>query len=135
MGPQLGFYYPRLSSRCTSAPGIEAQGVAVPGISMYLLIGRTENYAWSLTSANHDVRDVFAEVLCNPDGTDPSRESSHLRIQGRMPPLRDIRRGNAQRRTDPLPGIGTRPRDWHRDLQWPAHCAHSAGAPPSAAMA
>ncbi|MCB1697387.1 MAG: penicillin acylase family protein [Pseudomonadales bacterium] len=88
MGPQLGFYYPEIVQQMhLSAPGIEAQGVAVPGISMYLLIGRTENYAWSLTSANHDVRDVFAEVLCNPDGTDPSRESSHYEFKGECRPF------------------------------------------------
>ena len=56
-----------------SGPGIEAQGAAVPGLAMYLLIGRTEDYAWSLTSASHDVRDVFVEVLCEPDGVSADR--------------------------------------------------------------
>ena len=31
---------------------------------MYILIGRTPDYAWSLTSAGHDVRDVYVEQLC-----------------------------------------------------------------------
>ena len=35
--------------------------MAVPGLAMYILIGRTKDYAWSLTSAGHDVRDVYAE--------------------------------------------------------------------------
>jgi hypothetical protein len=83
MGPQLGYYYPEIVMQLhLSAPGIEAQGVGVPGLSMYLLIGRTQNYAWSLTSASHDVRDVFAETLCNPDGSDPSRESTHYLFNG-----------------------------------------------------
>ena len=60
-----------------SGPGIEAQGAVVPGLSMYILIGRTQNYAWSLTSADNDVRDVFAEQLCNPDGSAPTRDSDH----------------------------------------------------------
>ena len=78
MGPQLGYYYPEIVMQIhLSAPGIEAQGAAVPGLAMYILIGRTQNYAWSLTSASHDVRDVFAEVLCNPDGSEPTRESLH----------------------------------------------------------
>ena len=51
-------------------------------MAMYLLIGRTQNYAWSLTSANHDVRDVFAEQLCNPDGTAPTRTSDHYLFNG-----------------------------------------------------
>jgi acyl-homoserine lactone acylase PvdQ len=84
MGPQLGYYYPEIVYQVhLSAPGIEAQGAAVPGLGMYLLIGRTQNYAWSLTSANHDVRDIFAEVLCNPDGSDPTRESLHYEFDGR----------------------------------------------------
>ncbi len=87
MGPQLGFYYPEIVQQIhLSGPGIEAQGVAVPGLSMYLLIGRTQDYAWSLTSANHDVRDVFAEALCNPDGSEPTLESSHYEFDGECRP-------------------------------------------------
>ncbi len=71
MGPQLGYYYPEIVKQIhLSGPGIEAQGAAVPGLAMYILIGRTRDYAWSLTSASHDVRDVFVEELCNPDGSD-----------------------------------------------------------------
>lgn len=78
MGPQLGYFYPEIVQQIhLSGAGIEAQGVAVPGITMYLLIGRTQDYAWSLTSASHDVRDVYAEVLCNPDGSPATRESEH----------------------------------------------------------
>ena len=83
MGPQLGYYYPEIVMQIhLSGPGIEAQGAAVPGLAMYILVGRTKNYAWSLTSASHDVRDVFAEVLCNPDGSDPTRESTHYEFNG-----------------------------------------------------
>ncbi len=87
MGPQLGYYYPEIVMQIhLSAPGIEAQGAAVPGTAMYLLLGRTRNYAWSLTSAGHDVRDVFAEVLCNPDGSEPTRESLHYEYEGECRP-------------------------------------------------
>jgi hypothetical protein len=83
MGPQLGYYYPEIVEQVhLTGPGIEAQGVAVPGISMYVLIGRTPDYAWSLTSANHDVRDVYAEQLCNPDGSTPTRASTHYLYNG-----------------------------------------------------
>lgn len=83
MGPQLGYYYPEIVQQIhLSGPGIEAQGVAVPGAAMYLLIGRTQDYAWSLTSANHDVRDVFAEQLCNPDGSPATRQSNHYVFNG-----------------------------------------------------
>ena len=88
MGPQLGYYYPEIVMQMhLSGPGIEAQGAAVPGLAMYILIGRTEDYAWSLTSANQDVRDVFAEVLCEPDGSTPSRASGHYLFEGGCVPF------------------------------------------------
>jgi len=88
MGPQLGYFYPEIVQQIhLSGPGIEAQGVAVPGIPFYILIGRTRDYAWSLTSAGHDVRDVFAEQLCNPDGTPPTRESTHYLFDGECRPF------------------------------------------------
>ena len=52
MGPQLGYYYPEIVQQIDlHGPGIQAQGAAVPGLAMYILIGRTKDYAWSLTSA------------------------------------------------------------------------------------
>jgi acyl-homoserine lactone acylase PvdQ len=88
MGPQLGYYYPEIVQQIhLSGPGIEAQGVGAPGFAMYLLIGRTPDYAWSLTSAGHDVRDVFAEVLCEPDGSAPTRESGHYEFEGECVPF------------------------------------------------
>ncbi|KAB2856733.1 MAG: penicillin acylase family protein, partial [Bauldia sp.] len=78
MGPQLGYYYPEIVQQIhLEGPGIKAQGAAVPGLAMYMLIGRTKDYAWSLTSAGHDVRDAFAEKLCEPDGATPTRDSDH----------------------------------------------------------
>lgn len=83
MGPQLGYYYPEIVlQQHLKAPGIQAQGVGVPGLSMYMLIGRTQNYAWSLTSANQDVRDVYVEMLCEPDGSQATRESLHYMYNG-----------------------------------------------------
>ena len=88
MGPQLGYYYPEIVQQMhLKAPGIEAQGATVPGLAMYVLIGRTRNYAWSLTSAGHDVRDVYAEELCEPSGGQPTRASTHYRYRGRCRPL------------------------------------------------
>jgi hypothetical protein len=83
MGPQLGYYYPEIVQQMDlHGPGYHAQGAAVPGLAMYILIGRTQHYAWSLTSANHDVRDVFAEQLCEPDGSAPTRTSTHYLFDG-----------------------------------------------------
>jgi Penicillin amidase len=94
MGPQLGYYYPEIVQQIhLEAPGIKAQGVAVPGLAMYILIGRTQNYAWSLTSAGHDIRDVFAERLCNKNGTKPTRASTHYLYRGRCRALKNFNAG------------------------------------------
>jgi acyl-homoserine lactone acylase PvdQ len=54
---------------------------------MYILIGRTADYAWSLTSANQDVRDVYAEILCEADGSEPTVESTHYQFEGECIPF------------------------------------------------
>ena len=87
-GPQLGYYYPEIVQQVhLSGPGFEAQGAAVPGLTMYILIGRTADYSWSLTSAGHDVRDVFAEELCEPDGGVPTRASTYYVFEGECQPM------------------------------------------------
>jgi penicillin amidase len=94
MGPQLGYYYPEIVQQIDlHGPGIQAQGVGVPGLAMYILIGRTQNYAWSLTSSGQDVRDVFAEKLCNPNGSKPTRASTHYLYKGRCRALKSFNAG------------------------------------------
>jgi hypothetical protein len=94
MGPQLGYYYPEIVEQMDlHGPGYNAQGITVPGLAMYVLIGRTKNYAWSLTSAGHDVRDVFAEKLCEPDGSAPTRSSNYYVYNGRCRALADFNAG------------------------------------------
>ncbi len=94
MGPQLGYYYPEIVEQMDlHGPGINAQGVGVPGLAMYILIGRTEDYAWSLTSAGHDVLDVYAERLCEPDGSAPTRSSTHYLYRGECRAFDDFNAG------------------------------------------
>ena len=94
MGPQLGYYYPEIVQQMDlHGPGINAQGIAGPGFAMYILIGRTKDYAWSLTSAGHDVRDVFAEQLCEPGGSAPTRASRHYLFEGECRPFEDFNAG------------------------------------------
>jgi acyl-homoserine lactone acylase PvdQ len=94
MGPQLGYYYPEIVFEAdVHAPGIHAQGVYVPGGGPYQLIGRTRNYAWSLTSATSDNRDQFLEKLCNPDGSAPTRDSDHYRYEGQCKAMTDFDAG------------------------------------------
>ena len=94
MGPQLGYYYPEIVQQIDlHGPGINAQGVAVPGLALYILIGRTQNYAWSLTSAGQDVRDVYAERLCEQGGRRATRESKHYWFKGRCTPMKSFNAG------------------------------------------
>ena len=94
MGPQLGYFYPPIVQQIDlHGPDIEAQGIAVPGLAMYILIGRTREYAWSLTSAGHDVRDVYAERLCEPDGSAPTRASAHYMFRRECRPLEKLNAG------------------------------------------
>jgi hypothetical protein len=83
-GPQLGYYYPEIVyQEQLQGPGINAQGIAASGIGMYMLIGRTKNYAWSLTSADNANEDVFAEKLCVPGGGTPTRATLSYVFRGR----------------------------------------------------
>ena len=88
MGPQLGFYYPEIVYQVDLlGPGIKAQGSSVPGGGGYLLIGRTPDYAWSLTTAEQDLRDQYLERLCEPGGGTPTRDSTHYLFRGRCRPM------------------------------------------------
>ena len=94
MGPQLGYYYPEIVQQLDlHYPGFNAQGAAVPGLAMYILIGRTQDYAWSLTSAGHDVRDVFVEELCEPDMSPPTRASTHYLFKGQCTAMTSFNAG------------------------------------------
>ena len=84
MGPQLGYFYPEIVYQADlQGPGIKAQGASVPGGGGYILIGRTPDYAWSLTTAENDVRDQFMVPLCTSDRSPPTRDSDHYRYRGK----------------------------------------------------
>lgn len=117
MGPQVGFFSPEIlleldihAPATAGSPGIDVRGAAFPGISLYVLIGRGRDFAWSATSAYGDNVDEFVEVLCEPDANgepDPSaevtRESDHYVYKGKCVPF-ETRRKVLQTRvqaTDP----------------------------------
>ena len=92
MGPQLGYYYPEIVyQEHLQGPGINAQGVSASGLGLYLLIGRTRDYAWSLTSAGNDNEDVFAEKLCVPGGGRPTRATLSYVWRGQCRKMHDLR--------------------------------------------
>jgi acyl-homoserine lactone acylase PvdQ len=89
MGPQLGYYYPEIVyQEHLKGPGINAQGVSASGLGLYLLIGRTRDYAWSLTTQTGDNEDVFAEKLCVPGGGRPTRATLSYMFKGRCRKMR-----------------------------------------------
>jgi acyl-homoserine lactone acylase PvdQ len=84
MGPQVGYYTPEVFLEYElHAPGIDVGGVSFPGSSPYPLIGHGIDFAWTGTSAFSDNEDVFAERLCNPNGSRPSFASTHYLYRGR----------------------------------------------------
>jgi acyl-homoserine lactone acylase PvdQ len=67
-GPQTGHAFPQILMELDlHGGGIDARGAAFPGVSLYVLIGRGRDFAWSATSANSDIVDTYAEELCGDD--------------------------------------------------------------------
>jgi acyl-homoserine lactone acylase PvdQ len=88
MGPQVGYFSPQiLMEMGLHGPGYDTRGATFPGISLYVLLGRGQDFAWSATTATTDVVDEFAERLCNPDGSRPTINSTHYTYRGRCIPF------------------------------------------------
>jgi acyl-homoserine lactone acylase PvdQ len=97
MGPQVGYFSPQILTEIDiHAPttpeeglGVDARGVAFSGISMYVLLGRGTDYAWSATSANQDIEDTYAMELCDPANPgDPGEMSDDgYRFEGTCEPF------------------------------------------------
>ena len=64
-GPQIGYNFPGLTLEMgLHGPSMESVGSTSAPFPGYPLIGRGEDYAWSLTSAGSDIIDQYAETLC-----------------------------------------------------------------------
>lgn len=88
MGPQVGYYSPQILMEVDMhGPGIDARGATFPGISLYVLLGRGQDFAWSATTATTDVVDEFVEKLCEPDGSKPTLDSKHYLYKGKCIPI------------------------------------------------
>ena len=88
MGPQVAYYSPQVLMEIDlHGGGIDARGATFPGISLYVLLGRGRNFAWSSTTAMSDNVDEFVERLCEPDGSEPTRESGHYLYKGECRPF------------------------------------------------
>ena len=109
MGPQVGYWMPQVLMEqdihcigtCAGGPDIDASGATFPGVSLYVLLGHGPDFAWSATSAGQDIIDTFAEPLCEPDGTEPTIDSTHYLYRDECLPMETLT--NAQTIT-PNPG-------------------------------
>jgi acyl-homoserine lactone acylase PvdQ len=83
-GPQIGYTYPGLTLEADIAwPGGQARGATAPGFPGNILIGRGQDYAWSLTSAGSDLIDHYVETLCGGSRT-KYRYKGKCRRMGRV---------------------------------------------------
>ncbi len=79
-GPQIGYFYPGLTLEMDlHGGGIDTRGASAPGFPGYMLIGRGQDFAWSLTSAGNDLIDEYVETLCGSD--------TRYRYKGRCLPM------------------------------------------------
>ncbi len=64
-GPQIGYYYPGLTMEIDlEGPGVHQRGATSAPFPGYVFIGRSQDQAWSLTSAGLDQIDTYVETLC-----------------------------------------------------------------------
>jgi len=69
-GPQIGYLYPGLTLEMDlHGPGWKARGATAAPFPGYILIGRREDFVWTLTSAGADIIDIFVETLCGGSDT------------------------------------------------------------------
>ncbi|KNE80397.1 MULTISPECIES: penicillin acylase family protein [Streptomyces] len=95
-GPQTGYFAPQLLMlQELQGPGISARGASFAGVGMYVQLGRGQDYAWSATSAGQDITDTYAVELCEPDGSAPTKDSSHYRNGGACEPMEKLEKRNA----------------------------------------
>ena len=64
-GPQIGYFFPGLTHEIgLYGPDIQVRGATAVPFPGYMLIGRGEDFAWTLTSSSGDIVDTYAETLC-----------------------------------------------------------------------
>ena len=85
MGPQVDYYSPEILDEYEiHAPGIASLRHGLPRARRpYPLIGHGKYFAWTGTTALGDNADTFAEKLCNPDGSRPTKHSDHYVYNGK----------------------------------------------------
>src|SRR3954451_8355167 len=87
MGPQTAYFAPQLLMEVDAhGPGMDARGATFAGVSLYVLLGRGRDYAWSATSAGQDIIDTSAVPVCGRNG---------YRYNGKCYPVEVLERHNS----------------------------------------
>jgi acyl-homoserine lactone acylase PvdQ len=119
MGPQVAYFMPEiLLEEDLHGPDVDANGASFPGVNPYVLLGRGQDFAWSATSAGQDIIDTFAEKLCEPDGSQPSVQSTSYQYKGDCLPMETLTRVN---NITPNPGDPSPPETFTLDAQRTVH--------------
>jgi acyl-homoserine lactone acylase PvdQ len=64
-GPQISYFFPGLVEEMgLHGPNVNVRGATSAPFPGYMLIGRAADFAWTLTSADGDIIDSYAEKLC-----------------------------------------------------------------------
>ncbi|NEY31800.1 penicillin acylase family protein [Streptomyces sp. PRKS01-65] len=91
-GPQTGYFAPQLLMlQEIQGPGLSARGASFAGLSMYVELGRGQDYAWSATTSGQDVIDTYAVELCQDD--------HHYLYRGVCTPMEKVEQKNAWKPT------------------------------------
>ncbi|GCB50697.1 penicillin acylase family protein [Streptomyces sp. NL15-2K] len=91
-GPQTGYFAPQLLLlQEIQGPGISARGASFAGLSMYVELGRGQDYSWSATTSGQDIIDTYAVELCQDD--------YHYLYRGTCTPMEKIEQKNAWKPT------------------------------------
>jgi acyl-homoserine lactone acylase PvdQ len=69
-GPQVKYFFPGLVTEIgLHGPDIDVRGATSAPFPGYMLIGRGESFAWTITSTDGDIIDSYAETLCGGSRT------------------------------------------------------------------
>jgi acyl-homoserine lactone acylase PvdQ len=87
-GPQAGYFSPEiLLDYELHSPTIHARGAGFPGLSAVVVMGRTQDYAWTPTAGGSDMIDTYVEKLCEPGGGTPTEDSRFYEFKGECRPM------------------------------------------------
>ncbi|MFH8222369.1 penicillin acylase family protein [Streptomyces sp. NPDC018057] len=91
-GPQTGYFAPQLLLlQEIQGPGISARGASFAGLSMYVELGRGQDYSWSATTSGQDIIDTYAVELCQDD--------HHYLYHGTCTAMEQVQQANAWKPT------------------------------------